>query len=131
MHIQKASYFLLERIIIMSHHLSPLEKELLIKEYQANPNVGLKEFCIAHNLLRCTFQSWLVRYEKYGLQGLYRFNTASGSVLPPDKERTKEEYEKEIMRLRIENERLKKNYTVRRNSNGELEYQVLRPKSSK
>ena len=42
-----------------------------------------------------------------------------------------EAYKKEILKLRIENERLKKNYTVRTNEAGEQEYVRLKPKNSK
>lgn len=42
-----------------------------------------------------------------------------------------EAYKKEILRLRIENERLKKNYTVRTNEAGEQEYVRLKPKNLK
>ncbi|HEY5500167.1 MAG TPA: hypothetical protein VIK20_07280 [Bacteroidales bacterium] len=37
-------------------------------------------------------------------------------VLPEGIDRTEESYKREILKLRIENERLKKNYTVIRNS---------------
>ena len=45
--------------------------------------------------------------------------------------RTEESYKREILKLRIENERLKKNYAVRKTDAGELEYIRLKPKNSK
>ena len=42
-----------------------------------------------------------------------------------------ESYKREILKLRIENERLKKNYAVRKTDAGELEYIRLKPKNSK
>ena len=52
-------------------------------------------------------------------------------VLPEGIDRTEEAYKREILKLRIENERLKKNYTVRTNEAGEQEYVRLRPKNLK
>jgi hypothetical protein len=46
-------------------------------------------------------------------------------------DRTEESYKREILRLRIENERLKKNYAVVTNENGEQEYVRLKEKSLK
>lgn len=114
----------------MGHQLNPLEKEFLIRQYKANPDVGLKQFCIANHVSRETFTAWLKRYEVDGIEGLARGNTTLRDVLPPGAERTEEAYKREILRLRVENERLKKNYTVRRNSNGELVYLRLKPKNS-
>ena len=44
---------------------------------------------------------------------------------------TEEAYKREILKLRIENERLKKNYTVQMNEAGEQEYVRLKAKNSK
>ena len=52
-------------------------------------------------------------------------------VLPEGIDRTEEAYKREILKLRIENERLKKNYAVQTNEAGEQEYVRLREKSSK
>ena len=43
----------------------------------------------------------------------------------------KEAYKREILKLRIENERLKKNYMVQKKEDGTLEYIRLKPKNSK
>lgn len=53
-----------------------------------------------------------------------------GEVLPEGIDRTEEAYKREILKLRIENERLKKNYAVQTNEAGEQEYVRLREKSS-
>lgn len=45
--------------------------------------------------------------------------------------RSEEGYKREILRLRIENERLKKKYLVRQNEDGQTEYVRLKMKSSK
>ena len=52
-------------------------------------------------------------------------------VLPEGIDRTEEAYKREILRLRIENERLKKNYAVQMNEAGEPEYVRLKQKSLK
>ena len=46
-------------------------------------------------------------------------------------DRTEEAYKREILKLRIENERLKKNYAVQTTATGEQEYIRLKPKNSK
>lgn len=45
--------------------------------------------------------------------------------------RSEEGYKREILRLRIENERLKKKYLARRNEDGQTEYVRLKMKSLK
>ncbi|RGW41987.1 hypothetical protein DWV76_11315 [Segatella copri] len=52
-------------------------------------------------------------------------------ILPEGIDKTKEGYKREILRLRIENERLKKKYLVRQNEDGQTEYVRLKMKSSK
>jgi hypothetical protein len=52
-------------------------------------------------------------------------------VLPDGVDRTEEAYKREILRLRIENERLKKNYAVMKGADGKTEYVRLKTKSSK
>ena len=56
---------------------------------------------------------------------------ALGYVLPDGIDRTEENYKREILKLRIENERLKKNYTVKTLENGEQVYVHLKPKITK
>jgi hypothetical protein len=51
-------------------------------------------------------------------------------VLPEGVDRTEESYRREILKLRIENERLK-NYAVRMNEAGEPEYIRLRERATK
>ena len=71
------------------------------------------------------------QYETGGLEGLVRATKSVESVLPEGIERTEENYKREIMKLRIENERLKKNYTVETTEAGEQVYIPLKPKNSK
>ena len=52
-------------------------------------------------------------------------------ILPLVVDKTNEGYKREILRLRIENERLKKKYLARQNEDGQTEYVRLKMKSSK
>ena len=76
-------------------------------------------------------QKWLKQYEEGGIEGLARADAEIKEVLPEGIDRTEEAYKREILKLRIENERLKKNYTVQTNEAGEQEYVRLKVKNSK
>ena len=115
----------------MSKHLNPLEKEFLIRQYRSNPRIKLSDFCEANHVSDSAFKKWLKQYEEGGLEGLARADAEIRDVLPEGIDRTEEAYKREILKLRIENERLKKNYTVRTNEAGEQEYVRLRPKNLK
>lgn len=115
----------------MGKHLNPLEKEFLIRQYKSNPRVQLKEFCEANHISAGAFRKWLSQYEASGLEGLVRNDAVLRDVLPEGIDRTEEGYKREILKLRIENERLKKNYTVETNPDGERVYVPLRLKNSK
>ena len=92
----------------MSKHLNPLEKEFLIHRYRSSPNVKLREFCEANHISDSAFKKWLVQYEEGGLEGLARADSEIREVFPEGIDRTEEAYKREILKLRIENERLKK-----------------------
>lgn len=115
----------------MSKHLNPLEKEFLIRTYRSNQTVKMKDFCEKNNVSVGAFQKWIKQYEEGGLEGLARADAETGDVLPEGIDRTEESYKREILKLRIENERLKKNYTVRTNEAGEPEFVRLKPKNLK
>lgn len=115
----------------MAKHFNPLEKEFLIHQFKGNPTVKLKEFCNTHGISDSAFRNWIKQYETYGLDGLARADAEIGSVLPEGMDPTEEAYKREILKLRIENERLKKNYTVQTNEAGEQEYVRLKAKNSK
>lgn len=112
-------------------HLNPLEKEFLIRQFKLNGRIKLSEFCTLHNVSETAFRKWLKQYEEGGLEGLARADMEIKGVLPEGIDRTEESYKREILRLRIENERLKKNYAVQMNEAGEREYVRLREKSSR
>lgn len=120
-----------ESTLIMSKHLNPLEKEFLIRTFRSNQTVKVNDFCDKHGVSVSAFKKWLKQYEEGGLEGLARADAEVGAVLPEGIDRTEEAYKREILKLRIENERLKKNYTVRTNADGEQEYVRLKPKNLK
>lgn len=115
----------------MAKHLNPLEKEFLIRKYRINPSIRLNDFCSANSVSNSAFKKWLTQYDAGGLEGLSRADSALGEVLPEGIDRTEETYKREILRLRIENERLKKDYAVQMNEDGQTEYVRLKTKNSK
>jgi len=115
----------------MAKHLDPLQKEFLIRQYRSNPDITLSDFCYANRVSEGAFRTWLKQYENGGLEGLVRATKSVESVLPDGVERTEENYKREILKLRIENERLKKNYTVETTETGEQVYIPLKPKNLK
>ena len=114
----------------MGKHKNPLKKEFLIRMYKGS-TLSMKEFCEKNDVSTGAFQKWIKQYEEQGLEGLARADAEIKSVLPEGVDPTEEAYKREILKLRIENERLKKNYTVRTNEAGEQEYVRLKPKNSK
>ena len=130
----------------MSKHLNPLEKEFLIRQYKSNYRIEMSDpraanrachaarmadFCEANHISTGAFQKWIKQYDEGGLEGLARADSEIKDVLPEGIDRTEESYKREILKLRIENERLKKNYVVQTTDTGEQEFIRLRPKNSK
>ena len=120
-----------ESTFIMGKHYNPLEKEFLIKQYKSNMKIKLSDFCKNNGISDTSFRKWLKQYEESGIEGLARTDAELKDVLPEGINRTEEGYKREILKLRIENERLKKNYTVQTNEHGEQEYVRLKAKNSK
>ena len=114
----------------MAAHLNPLEKEVLIRRYKSNPKIKLTEFCKANNISDTVFNKWMKQYDEAGLEGLAG-SADWGAVLPEGIDRTEENYKREILKLRIENERLKKNYCRQKTEDGQILYRRLKPKNSK
>ena len=115
----------------MSRHLNPLEKEFLIRRYRSNQRVTINGFCESNGITVPSLRKWMRQYDEGGLEGLARADAEIKEVLPEGVDRTEESYKREILKLRIENERLKKSYAVQVNADGEREYVRLRPKSSR
>ena len=114
----------------MGKHLDPLQKEFLIRRFRSNPDIKVSDFCEANNISVGAFKNWLKQYEAGGLEGLSRADAETGDVLPEGVERTEENYKREILKLRIENERLKKRYIVEKTETGEQIYIPLKPKNT-
>ena len=98
----------------MSKHLNPLEKEFLIRQYKSNYRIKMRDFCEANHISTGSFQKWIKQYDEGGLEGLARADSEIKDVLPEGIDRTEESYKREILKLRIENERLKKTMSSRR-----------------
>lgn len=114
----------------MGKQLSPLEKEFLIKTYRAKIEVKLSDFCQMNDISETSMRKWIKQYEAGGIEGLSRAGEM-GDVLPEGIDRTEENYKREILKLRIENERLKKNYIVQKTEDGKTVFIRLSPKNSK
>ena len=93
----------------MGKHLNPLEKEFLIRQYKSNPRLKMGDFCESQNMSMGAFKKWIKQYDESGLEGLARADSEIKEVLPEGIDRTEEFYKREILKLRIKNERLKKN----------------------
>jgi len=101
----------------MSNILNPLEKEMLIKLYRRSPGIKLGEFCRINNVSDAAFKAWIKKYDAEGLEGLYR-SKKMPELLPDGIDKTAESYKRELIKTRLELERLKKNYTQTQDSDG-------------
>ena len=115
----------------MAKHLNPLEKEFLIRQYRSNQRISITDFCAINVITGNSLKKWMKQYDEGGLEGLAHADAEIQNVLPEGVDRTEESYKREILKLRIENKRLKKSYAVQTNADGEREYVRLKPKSSK
>ncbi len=119
-----------EFALYMGRHKNPLEKEFLIKQYRLG-GFKLNEFCKRNDISSTSFKNWIKQYDEGGIEALSRNDCELGDVLPPGVDRTEEAYKREILRLRIENERFKKNYTLQTKEDGTQEFVRLKMKNSK
>ena len=85
-----------------------LEKEFLIRCYRSNQRISIKDFCESNGFTEISLKKWMKQYDEGGLEGLARADAEIKEVLPEGVDRTEESYKREILKLRIENERLKK-----------------------
>ena len=107
---------------------NPFEKELLIKTYRKS-KMKIADFCQLHDVSTTAMKKWMDSYDAQGIEGLAR--SSKIDILPEGVDRTEENYKDEILKLRIENERLKKNYAVRTTEDGRKVFVRLKAKSSK
>ena len=101
----------------MAKHLNTLEKEFLIRQSKGGRQ-KLSDFCEKNGISTGAFQKWMKQYEEGGIEGLARTDAKMPDVLPEGIDRTEEAYKREILKLRIENERLKKTILFRRTKLG-------------
>ena len=88
-----------------------LQDKILEREpekYKNNPAIKLSEFCQATDISDTAMRKWIKQYDECGIEGLARADAEIKDILPEGVDRTEEAYKKEILKLRIENERLKK-----------------------
>lgn len=115
----------------MKKHLNPFEKEELLKEFKAKAWESVEDFCKAHNIGVSTFYKWSKQYAEEGLKGLSKKLGKNTILERLGHKIAAKDYEEEILRLSIENARLKKNYTVQETPDGKTVFIRLRPKSSR
>ena len=91
---------------------TPEEKERIVNDF-FNSKKGQKKYALEHGIERRTLQKWIQRYNENGIEGL-KSNTGKKATGRPKASLNKiEKLEQEILKLRIENERLKKGYFVK------------------
>ena len=94
---------------------TPEEKEIIVKEY-LETYLTFREVMRKYDISGSALHKWVTRYRNYGLAGLI---SQTGKKKGANKGRQKkaitheEELELENIKLRIENERLKKGYLVK------------------
>ena len=95
---------------------TPKEKEKILKEFYLG-KLGRNEICRKYNISTRTLADWRIKYEKSGIDGL-KSNTGKskggnkGIGLKKGKS-NEEKLKLKIMKLEIENARLKKGYLVK------------------
>lgn len=101
-----------------------LEKELLVLKYKKS-NVKISNFCSFHNVSVAALKKWILIYDEFGIEGFDKeyFSKLVGK-------NSQEVLVRENLRLRIENERLKKGYAVRLNGE-KKEFVTLKDPNSK
>lgn len=95
---------------------TPKEKEKIIKEFYSG-KLGRNDICRRYNISTRTLADWRIKYDTFGIEGLIS-NTGKtnggNKGLGLRKGKTNEEKLKlKIMKLEIENARLKKGYLVK------------------
>ena len=99
------------------------ERERLLSLYY-DSDITVEEFCLRHGIALSTFYKWK---KKYG----QNIGSESRPGMRASSKATEEELRQEVLKLRIENERLKKNYMVRKTPDGKMEYIRLKVRNMK
>ena len=95
---------------------TPIQKELIVKEYLSG-KIGRNDLCRKYNISTSTLRQWRIKYNENGIDGL-KSNAGIAKIeyrgIWLKKGKTlEEELKLKIMRLEIENARLKKGYIVK------------------
>lgn len=91
---------------------TPKEKEKIVKEYRNTP-ITLRAIAEKYKTSTHCISEWTNKYEKYGIKGLTsETGKTKGNGRPKKLLNHEEELERKIMKLEIENARLKKGYIV-------------------
>lgn len=98
------------------------EEKIRLMELYHDSEEAVEEFCNTHGLSRTTF---------YRIKKEYDGHRVEQTLSEAEHIQREKELQLENMKLKIENERLKKNYTVRKTEDGKMEYIRLRAKNSK
>ena len=91
---------------------TPKEKEKIIKEYLKS-GLGYRVIARKHNISDSVLRKWIKAYNEKGLDGLVSNTGKKATGRPKAILNQIEQLQKEILELRIENERLKKGYFVK------------------
>ncbi len=105
------------------------EKLRLIELYYESGD-SIRVFAANHGLCPKSLCRWLNNFEQEGEKGLYYKSEKTYDKIASQLT-TESDLRKEILKLRIENERLKKSYTVRTTEDGKTEYIRLKAKNTK
>ena len=94
----------------VQQHAQPFRERAFDKALQEhNPGIRLSDFCRADNVSEAAFKTWLKKYDAEGLSGLCR-SKKTPSLLPDGVDETEESLRRELIRTRIELERLKRGH---------------------
>lgn len=95
---------------------TPEEKVEIVKEFY-NGNIGRNEICRKYNISTSDLRKWRFKYDESGIEGLKSQTgkkvggtKGQGARKPKTEE---ERLKREIVKLEIENSRLKKGYLVK------------------
>ena len=108
------------------------EKEKILLEYYSGER-GYNEITRKYNLYRVRLRAWKNKYEQNGIEGLKSKSGKKTGVnvgRPPKPKTYEEELELKIMKLEIENARLKKGYLVK-GDGAQKEYVTTLEKNTK
>ncbi|MDN5315163.1 MAG: Transposase [Clostridiales bacterium] len=112
----------------IKHQASAEEKLRIIKAYLESGETKAV-FIEKHGLSTNTLTRWIEKFNEEGEAALRTHADRTFDNIAPNL-KTEAALREEILKLRIENERLKKNYIARKTEDGKTEYIRLRAKNS-